>query len=166
LTANPLGSFSAAEPGRSMTEMTKIRIAESSDQKEWIRMRKRLWPECATERHTLEMDLILASQGFVLVAELSKSHLVGFAEISIRRDHVEGTRKSPAPYLEGWYVDANYRGKGIGKALIKTAEGLSLEKGFIELASDTEVQNQSSIEIHKQIGFREVGRSVHFVKSL
>ena len=91
---------------------------------------------------------------------------MGFAEVLIRSDHVEGTRKSPVPYLEGWYVEPGFRGKGVGKALIKTAEELSLEKDVKEIASDAEVENQSSIEIHKRIGFREVGRSVHFVKSL
>ena len=129
-------------------------------------MRKLLWPDCSNERHILETDMILTSQGFVLVAELTASALVGFAEVSIRNDHVEGTKESPVPYLEGWYVEPSHRGKGIGKALIKAIEDIALKKGFKELASDAELENKSSIEIHKNIGFREVGRSVHFVKSL
>ena len=100
------------------------------------------------------------------MAEFSQVALVGFAEISIRSDHVEGTKNSPVPYLEGWYVDPDFRGKGIGKALIKAAEEFALEKGFTELASDTEIGNNTSIEIHKKTGFTEVGRSVHFVKSI
>ena len=129
-------------------------------------MRKLLWPECSTERHELEMNLILSSSGIVFVAELSNSELVGFAEISIRNDHVEGTTQSPVPYLEGWYVDPKYRGMGIGKALIKSAEDFALKKGFDELASDAELSNESSIEIHKKIGFKEVGRTVNFVKTI
>ena len=129
-------------------------------------MRKLLWPECPEDRHTLEMDLMRSTQGIVFMAELYKSVLVGFAEVSIRNDHVEGTTNSPVPYLEGWFVDSNYRGKGIGKALIRAAEEFALEKGFTELASDAEIDNYTSIEIHKGIGFKEVGRSVHFIKSL
>jgi len=146
--------------------MIKIRKAEGSDRVEWIRMRKLLWPECSADRHILETELIMSSNGIVLVAELSQSDLVGFAEISIRNDHVEGTAETPAPYLEGWYVDPNFRGKGTGKSLIKAAEEFALHRGFSELASDADIANKSSIEIHKKIGFKEVGRSVHFVKSL
>lgn len=146
--------------------MNKVRKAEKSDHHEHLRMRKLLWPECSTNRHKLEIDLVLSSSGVVIVAELSKSNLVGFAEISIRSDHVEGTTASPVPYLEGWYVDPKCRGKGIGKALIKAAENFAFEKGYKELASDAELGNESSIEIHKKIGFKEVGRSVHFVKPI
>ena len=129
-------------------------------------MRKALWPSCSIERHALETDQILSSDDFVLVAELAESKLVGFAEVSIRRDHVEGTKTSPVPYLEGWYVDPDYRGKGIGKELIKTIKEIVTKEGYKELASDAEIDNQLSIDIHKNIGFQEVGRSVHFVKSL
>ena len=146
--------------------MIRVRKAEDSDHDGWIRMRKLLFPECSEDRHIYEIGLIRSSQGIVLVAELSPSHLVGFAEVSIRSDHVEGSKNSPVPYLEGWYVDPEFRGKGIGKALIKAAEGYALEKGFTALASDAEIGNKTSIQIHKKIGFREVGRSVHFIKSL
>jgi len=146
--------------------MIRVRKAEESDRYEWIRMRKLLWPECPDDRHALETELIISSKGIVLVAELSPSALVGFAEVSIRNDHVEGTANSPVPYLEGWYVELNYRGKGVGKALVRAVEEYALEKGFTELASDAEIGNKTGIEIHKGIGFREVGRSVHFIKSL
>lgn len=146
--------------------MFRIRKAEDSDRKEWIRMRELLFPECSEDRHIYEIGLIKSSQGIVLVAELSPSDLVGFAEVSIRSDHVECSNNSPVPYLEGWYVDPDFRGKGIGKALIKAAEEFALGKGFAELASDAEIGNKTSIEIHKGLGFKEVGRSVHFIKSL
>ncbi len=92
--------------------------------------------------------------------------MVGFAEISIRSDHVEGTTESPVPYIEGWYVDPKSRSIGIGKALIKAAEDYALKMGFNELASDAELSNDLSIGIHKRIGFKEVGRTVHFVKTI
>lgn len=149
-----------------MKHMIRVRKAENSDQHEWIRMRKLLWPECPEDRHKLETNLIKSSPGIVLVAELSPSALVGFAEVSIRNDHVEGTTNSPVPYLEGWYVEPDHRAKGIGKALIRTAEEFALEKGFTELASDVEIENKTSIQIHKKVGFKEVGRSVQFIKSL
>jgi aminoglycoside 6'-N-acetyltransferase I len=146
--------------------MIRVRKAKGSDHNEWLRMRKLLWPECPEDRHTLEMDLLTSSRGIVLVAEFSQAAIVGFAEISIRSDHVEGTTKTPVPYLEGWYVDPEYRDKGVGKALVGAAEEFALEKEFTELASDAEIGNNTSIKIHKGLGFREVGRSVHFIKTL
>jgi len=146
--------------------MVEIRKANKSDRNEYMRMRKLLSPRCSDERHRLETDIVLSSSGAVIVAAITESKLIGFAEISIRSDHVEGTKKSPVPYLEGWYVDSEYRGQGIGKALIKSAEEFSLQRGYKELASDAELSDQDSITTHKSIGFKEVGRTVHFVKEI
>jgi len=143
-----------------------IRKATESDKIAWIRMRKILFPDCPDERHQLETDQILSSNGTVLVAETSAFELVGFAELSIRTDHVEGTEDSPVPYLEGWFVEAAHRSQGIGKALVKAAAEFSLQAGYAELGSDTDLDNSHSIQIHKKIGFKEVGKTVHFVKSL
>jgi aminoglycoside 6'-N-acetyltransferase I len=146
--------------------MVTIREVESSDRADWINLRKGLWPDCPENRHQLEINQILSADGIVLVAESSSQGLVGFAEISIRRDHVEGTTTTPIPYLEGWYVEPAFRTQGIGKALLRSAEDFAMQAGFTELASDTEVINCTGIDIHKHLGFREVGRTVHFVKSL
>lgn len=146
--------------------MVEIRKANKSDRNEYMRMRKLLWPKCSDERHRLETDIVLSSSGAVIVAAISESKLIGFAEISIRSDHVEGIKNSPVPYLEGWYVDSEYRGQGIGKALIKHVEEFTLQLGYSELASDAEIVDQDSIAIHKSTGFKEVGRTVHFVKEI
>ena len=79
--------------------MVEIRKANKLDRNEYMRMRKLLWPKCSDERHRLETDIILSSSGAVIVAAESESNLIGFAEISIRRDHVEGTKESPVPYI-------------------------------------------------------------------
>src|SRR5262245_55120741 len=80
-----------------------IRAAENRDRAQWTALRSQLWPECPPDRHKLEVKQLLKSNGLVIVAEV-EDKLVGFAEISIRRDHVEGTSEVPVPYLEGWYV--------------------------------------------------------------
>ena len=131
--------------------MVTIRKATDADKTEWIRMRKALWPDCPDDRHQLEIDTVLSSNGVILVAEKSFDELIGFAEISIRSDHVEGTVDSPVPYLEGWFVDSAHRSKGIGKALIKAAEKFALASGYRELASDADLDNTTSINIHKNI---------------
>jgi len=62
-------------------------------------MRSELWPDCPAERRQLEVEQLLSSDGLVVVAEIGDS-LVGFAEASMRRDHVEGTSISPVAYVK------------------------------------------------------------------
>lgn len=111
------------------------------------------------------MEQLCAGAGVVVLAEVGKD-LAGFAEISIRADHVEGTTAAPVPYLEGWYVRPEHRQRGIGAGLLRYVEEWAMERGFGELASDAELENTLSIRLHGRLGFKEVGRSVHFVKSL
>jgi aminoglycoside 6'-N-acetyltransferase I len=111
------------------------------------------------------MKQLLAGKALVAVAEID-GELVGFAEVSIRVDHVEGTADSPVPYLEGWYVRNAHRRRGIGRALLEFVENWALERGFKEIASDAETANEAGIRLHARLGFAEAGRTVHFVKPL
>jgi chloramphenicol 3-O-phosphotransferase/RimJ/RimL family protein N-acetyltransferase len=144
----------------------RIRVAEPADDSALVRLRLALWPDCPPERHALELQQFRASPGVIAVAEVPGGALVGFAEVSIRRDHVEGTTAAPVPYLEGWYVDPAWYRRGVGRALITLVEHWAVAAGFRELGSDAEPENATSIAAHQALGFREVGRSVHFVKSL
>lgn len=143
----------------------EIRLAKAEDRSGWEQLRSQLWPDCPPKRHLLEIEQLLANGGAVVVAAAG-GELVGFVEISLRVDHVEGTSVSPVPYLEAWYVADAHRGRGIGRALLVFAEHWAAERGFRELASDAEIGNENSIRLHKTAGFREVGRDVHFVKLL
>ena len=110
-------------------------------------------------------EQISRSEFAVFVYEHSYGKLGGFIELSVR-NRVDGTMSPRVGYVEGWYVDADVRGKGIGRALIARAEAWAKEMGFTELASDAELENEDSIRAHGALGFRETFRLVHFVKSL
>lgn len=142
-----------------------IREAGGSDSEAWAKLRAELWPSCSLERHRLETEQLSRSGGIVALAVIG-GVAVGFAEISIRRDHVEGTNSAPVPYLEGWYVAYEHRARGIGTALLRFIESWARERGYRELASDAELDNEGSILLHRRRGFAEVGRTVHFVKAL
>jgi chloramphenicol 3-O-phosphotransferase/RimJ/RimL family protein N-acetyltransferase len=143
-----------------------VRPAAAADEPALLRLRHALWPDCPPERHALELAQFRASPGVTMVAEASDGEPVGFVEISIRHDHVEGTTATPVPYAEGWYVAEAWHGRGVGKALMASVERWALTQGFRELASDAELDNHNSIAAHAALGFREVGRGVHFVKRL
>lgn len=146
-----------------------VRKVNSTDKDEWARMRNSLWPS-SLEEHLEDIDNYFSKEGEidivdVFVLEKSKGKLGGFIEINIR-NYAEGSEAVKVPYVEGWYIDADIRGIGYGKQLIKTAEKWAIENGFDELASDAELENSGSIAAHKALGFKEVERIVCFIKKL
>jgi aminoglycoside 6'-N-acetyltransferase I len=116
----------------------------------------------------LEIQQITQSKGagIVLAAQREDGSLCGFAEVSIRRDHVDGAGSAPVAYLEGWYVDPKVRSRGVGRRLLAAAERWAAEHGLTELASDAELDNKGSIQAHVACGFSETCRAVHFIKRI
>ena len=55
------------------------------------------------------------------------------------------------------YVGEEFRGKGYGKALMRQVIEEAPDQGFWTLQSAIFAQNKASIQLHKQLGFREVG---------
>ncbi|BAY87137.1 GCN5-related N-acetyltransferase [Calothrix parasitica NIES-267] len=101
----------------------------------------------------------------VFVVERINGKLGGFIELNIR-NYAEGTESKQVPYVEGWYIDSDIRGKGYGKEFIEQAQIWAIQNGFYELASDAEIENLISIAAHKVLGFKEVDRIVCFIKKL
>lgn len=91
---------------------------------------------------------------------------VGFAQCQLRRDYVEGTHSTPVGYLEGIFVVPEYRHRGYAKELLKKCELWAKEKGCEEFASDCELDNTSSFNFHKAMGFEEANRIICFRKEL
>lgn len=55
------------------------------------------------------------------------------------------------------YIGKDFRGQGVGVALLKRLVELSEEGGFWTLQSGIIKENVESIELHKKCGFREIG---------
>lgn len=143
-----------------------IRRATHEDKPEWFRMRQGLWPEAP--HHFLEFDLdgLLANDdAAIFVASDTNGRLVAFIEVGLR-DRGEGCETSPVGYIEAWYVDPHVRGQKVGRDLMFAAESWAREKGMTEMASDTWLENEASIQAHLRVGYYEVERLVHFVKRL
>jgi aminoglycoside 6'-N-acetyltransferase I len=145
---------------------TLIRRATLDDKPDWLRMRLLLWIYSTAPEIESELDSILDDPGqAVFIASTFDGRRVGFVEASTR-SHGEGCETSPVGYIEGWYVDEDLRGMGIGKRLVETAEEWARSKGYQEMASDTWLENEASIYAHLKMGYWEVERLVHFVKRL
>lgn len=112
------------------------------------------------------VDIIEHSDSqFVSVADLGNGRLAGFIEASIR-PFVDDCSSENVGYLEGWFVDPDYRRQGIGRNLVASAEKWARGHGCTEMASDAELGNGVSVAAHGNLGYEETSRLVHFRKSL
>lgn len=145
-----------------------IRPVKQSDRESWERLRDALWPSPARE-HAGEIDRYFSGKVGepleVLLAFDEQGRAIGLIELSIRA-YAEGCATDRVAFVEGWYVDPNARGKGVGAALINAAEAWARSQGCTELGSDTEVENVSSTAAHLAVGFIETGVVRCFKKSL
>ena len=143
-----------------------VRPVQQTDLQEWFRLRQMLWDELSEQEHQDEMLDIYehTDSQLVLVAETG-GKLVGFLEASIR-PFVEDCHTDHVGYLEGWFVENDFRRYGIGRDLVRNAERWARKKGCTEMASDAEVGNDLSLAAHQKIGYEETSRLVHLRKDL
>jgi aminoglycoside 6'-N-acetyltransferase I len=142
-----------------------IRLVTLEDKAEWFRMRKGIWPEAPDEYLDFDMDEILASDHDMVIFACFEGKPIGLTEVKIR-EYGEGCETSPVGYIEGWFVQEQYRGKGVVWIMTQAAEDWVREKGCTEMASDTWLDNEPSIRAHLKMGYYEAERLVHFVKQL
>lgn len=143
-----------------------IRRVTKADRHEWLRMRVLLWTGVDPDNLAGELDAMLQDPDApIFVAERPGAGLCGLLEAGMRR-YADGCDSSPVGYIEGWYVDEDVRGQGIGAALMAEAEDWARDRGLKEMASDAEISNAASLEAHLALGYRETERLVHFAKTL
>jgi aminoglycoside 6'-N-acetyltransferase I len=145
-----------------------VRTITEQDYDEWLRLRLALWPEPGHQVQELETEMaeiIADPEQPVFVAERAGASLCGLLEVSIRQE-AEGCNTNHIGYLEGWYVDPDMRGKGVGRKLVEFAEKWARVQGCTEMASDTTSAYPLSPGAHAQLGYQEVRRTIHFKKDL
>jgi aminoglycoside 6'-N-acetyltransferase I len=133
----------------------------------WLDLRRALWPYPASE-HLAEMEQMcgLPARFGVFVAYDDARGALGFVEVSVRGDYVNGTESSPVGFVEGIYVVEAARNQGVARALIEAAESWVRANGCSELASDALLDNVASHAAHRALGFVETERVVYFRKRL
>ncbi len=128
----------------------------------WLQMRAALFhdedPKLLEEEvQQITKSNTLKSQPFqCLLAFDSSNNPIGFIELTIRSS-AEECMTSPVLYIEGWYVDPNHQGQGIGKALMNAAFDWGRQNNCQEAASDARPDNQGSINAHHALGFEDAG---------
>jgi aminoglycoside 6'-N-acetyltransferase I len=149
-----------------------VRDATLSDAAAIATMCAVLWHEATEEEHRAEIDHLLKTRmcgtlpAAIFVAQGDGGELVGFLQVGLR-SHADGCDPThPVGFIEGWFVFETSRRRGIGKALMRSAEEWARSQGCKEMASDTWIDETTSQRAHEALGFEVVDHCIHFRKPL
>ncbi|MGQ0713413.1 MAG: GNAT family N-acetyltransferase [Gemmatimonadaceae bacterium] len=133
-----------------------VRLASTDDLPQVTKMMQALWPDAG------DYDF---GDETVFVWDTGRGDLGGFISVSLR-PWAEGCESTPVPYVEGWWVAADVRRAGVGRALMAAVEQWCQERGYTELGSDVDLGNATSLRAHAALGFEPTLRLQYFRKQL
>lgn len=144
--------------------MITIRRLQETDKAEWLRLRWALWSDHNIDDLKQEMkDIEADDEQPIFVAENPEGGLCGLLEVSIR-SKAPGCTTNRIGYLEGWYVDKDWRQRGVGRRLVEAAETWARSACCLEMASDTNSDYPVSPVAHAALGYKTT--EVYFRKAL
>lgn len=146
-----------------MIEITKAGPADIPD---WHEMRDALWPHAAAENAAEIAAQIDNPETVAFIARDAAGRALGFAEGAIRHDYVNGCDSSPVGFLEGIYVMPDARRIGVARRLVAALAEWSRQHDCQEMASDADIDNAISHQMHDALGFTETQRVVFFRRAL
>jgi len=140
--------------------------ANIKDSRVLAEMAVQMWNSHTVDELEAEFSEGLKNNKSVVFIKYLDNLPVGFAQCGLRTDYVEGTNSSPVGYLEGVFVEADYRKNGYAKELLSACEMWAKDMGCTEFASDCELDNVGSLKFHLTMGFDEANRIICFKKSI
>ncbi len=143
-----------------------IEIANLNNIDDIVTMAMELWPHHQYDELKREFVEIIRSVNEDVLLYKVDNEFVGFIQVAVRNDYVEGAKSSPTGFVEGIFVKSSVRKKGIAKKLVREGEIWSKERGCKQMGSDVEFHNTDSYQFHKSIGYQEVNRVICFLRDI
>ena len=143
-----------------------IKVVELNNIEVLAEMAIRLWQDSSLEELLEDFEKSLSNSNMRFFIKYVNDMPIGFAQCSLRFDYVEGTQSTPVGYLEGIYIEKEYRNKGYARELMSACEDWAREKGCREFASDCQLDNIESLRFHLATGFKETNRIICFTKNI
>jgi len=140
--------------------------ATSKDSLALAKIAIKMWSEHSLDELAKEFEETIDCEESAIFMLMVDNQAVGFAQCQLRHDYVEGTDSSPVGYLEGIFLEQEFRHRGHAKKLLAQCEEWAKNKGCTEFASDCESDNDESLKFHINMGFTEVNRIICFKKQL
>ena len=102
----------------------------------WLTLRTEFVPEISVEvQREFLRNFIRESRAVrAFLATDPEAGLLGFAEVAVRTDYVNGCHYRPALFLEGIFVRPEHRGRGVARALCDAAGEWGVRQGCREFA--------------------------------
>lgn len=140
---------------------------EEEDFDALLNMSQKLWKDFEEdELKVILSKTVLSDKNKIIIAKDVNSKCIAFAIFSIRYEYIEGSLNSPTGYLEGIFVESEFRKNGIAKVLVSIGEKWCKENLCLQIGSDTWLNDNDSRSFHKKIGFWEEEEVVHFLKNI
>lgn len=143
-----------------------IRVAGEKDIQTLAKMAVQIFDNSSLKELEEEFCVDILKDDIKFFLKYENNLPVGFAQVNLRYDYVEGCETSPVGYLEGVFVQESFRGRGYAKELLKKCEDWAKSKGCKEFASDCEIKNVVSYNFHKAMNFSEANRIICFTKKV
>ena len=140
--------------------------AASTDARELARLAIQMWTDNTLDGLEADFSEIIRSENAVCFIKYAEDKPIGFAQCNLRYDYVEGTKTSPVGFLEGIFVQEEFRRRGYARELLTECEKWAKEKQCTEFASDCELDNYDSFKFHSAMGFDEANRIICFKKRI
>jgi GNAT superfamily N-acetyltransferase len=104
-------------------------------------------------------DVLARPDAFIVVAECD-GHLVGYAQVTIDATHALAP-EAHAAELRRLYVQERFTGRGIGRDLVRQAEGYAAAHGASLLWLTTWIGNTRALAFYPRCGYAERGATVY-----
>ena len=88
-----------------------INIATRDNACEVAKLAIQMWEDNSIEGLTEEFRELIEKEDAQIFIKFVQDKAVGFAQCQLRYDYVEGTETTPVGYLEGIFIEKEYRGK-------------------------------------------------------
>jgi aminoglycoside 6'-N-acetyltransferase I len=142
-----------------------VRRLTAADRGAWLTMRTTLYVDEAGDDAiglAEDIDMMLADPAWgAFAAHAPDGGLVGFIEL-YERNYAEGCATSPVTYVEGLWVAPDWRRRGIARQLLAAGMQWGRSRGRSEMASDVQLPNLRSQQVHTRLGFEETERLVTY----
>ena len=140
----------------------EIRRGDEGSVALWAAMRRELWPDSDAGEIAADSVALLGRPDVAAFLAFEGEAAIGFAEVRLRRDPVNGCDTSPVAFLEGITVREPWRRRGVARALFGAVKAWAVGQGVTEIGSDALLENTDSHRMHAALGFEEMERVVYF----
>lgn len=111
-------------------------------------------------------DALTHPESTAIFACFFKNAAIGYAQVCVRQEYVEGALAYPIAYLEALHVKVAFEDAGIAQHLIQIVTAYVNSLGIEEIATDCASSDLRRYELFLKAGFEEVSQLTHFVKSV